>query len=86
MAAITIPVINEKDYHLFRDIGVASEFPVDYSSFLEMFNSEMERTIDKGIITIKKEIDYSGFMTWFGRGRWATYQDLFFYAANIIES
>ena len=85
MAAITIPVINEKEYHSFRSIGVASEFPPDYSSFLEMFNSEMERTIDKGIITTKKEIDFSGFVTWFGRGRWATYQDLLFYTANIVK-
>jgi hypothetical protein len=85
MAAINIPIINESEYPLFRDIGVLSQFPLDYSAFLELFNQEKENFIRKGIITVDKNIDFAMFITWFGGGRRATYQDLFFYAATVIK-
>jgi hypothetical protein len=86
MAAINIPIINETEYPSFKNIGVRSQFPEDYSAFLELFGQEKKRFTEKHIITVEININFAGFQGWYGRGRVATYQDLFRYAATIVNS
>lgn len=82
MAAIKIPKIDAKEYESFRSIGLSDQFPVDYISFIKMFNEETDNLCHGGIIPIYVDIDFSGFIAWFGVGKTATYDDLLHYAAN----
>jgi len=86
MAAIRIPLISKDEYPLFTGIGVLSQFPPDYSAFLELFNQEKKNFTDKGIDTIDTHIDFAGFVKWFGTGRYATYSDLLQYAVVVAQS
>jgi hypothetical protein len=84
MAAINIPIISESEYPLFREIGVSGQFPPEYTAFLELFNQDKKKRIpDPNIITVKTNINFPGFIKWFGTGRYATYQNLYSYAATI---
>lgn len=90
MAAINIPVISEKEYPLFRSIGVLSQFPEDYSAFLDFMSKKNKEICRGGIIAVNVNIDFAGFRDWFigpikiGR-KYATYNDLLKYASLIIN-
>ena len=83
MAAINIPVIKKDEYVLFRDSGIRSQFPIDYSTFVEMFGKENKKITDSGVIPVYIEIDFAGFRQWLGTGKYATYNDLLRYAATF---
>jgi len=84
--AINIPVISESEYRLFQQIGITSQFPIDYSAFLEFVDQETKKITDRGIVAIKTNVDFAGFRQWLGRRKYATYSDLLRYAAIIANS
>ena len=89
MAAINIPVISESEYPLFRHIGVVSQFPEDFNSFVDLMSKKTKEVCHGGVIPVNVNIDFAGFSGWLTKwhaGRqYATYNDLFQYAASIIN-
>ncbi len=86
MSVTYIPIISEEEYHLFRDIGVTSQFPMDYSAFLERVGKELKEATKAGIPALKMNIDFTGFIKWFNSGRYASYTDLLNYAVFVTSS
>lgn len=80
-----IPIITESDYPAFQQLGIASQFPDDYSAFLELLKKEEQKLHARGIVTDKVNVDAAGFQQWFGGRGKATYSDLFKYAASVVE-
>lgn len=83
---VNIPVISENEYHLFRSIGVVSEFPEDFVSFVNIMAKKNNEICHGGIIPVNVNVDFAGFREWFigsghKRRKYATYQDLLKYAA-----
>lgn len=89
MAAINIPVISEGEYSSFRSIGVISQFPEDFNAFNDLMSKKNDKVCHGGIIPINVNIDFAGFSRWLTRGhtvrKYATHNDLFQYAATIVN-
>ncbi len=85
MAAVNVPVISEAEYPLFRRIGVKSQFPINYSSYLERTSQESKEFTNRGISTVEVDVDFVSFKNWFGSGKYVTYSDLLRYAASISK-
>ena len=84
MASINIPIISEAEYASFRSIGVISQFPKDYSSFVKLMGEEIKERCHGGVIPVEIKINFSEFKQWLGT-RHATYNDLLNYAATIVN-
>jgi len=86
MSVTYIPVVSEEEYHLFRDIGFMSEFPINYSTFLELIDKEIKEGTNADIPVLKVNIDFSGFVKWFNSARYATFSDLLNYSVFVAKS
>lgn len=89
MASINIPVILESEYQSFRSIGVSSQFPEDFNSFIDLMSKKIQEVCHGGLIPVNVNIDFAGFSKWLSgthaKRQYATYNDLFQYAATIVN-
>jgi len=85
MAVIYIAVISESDYPAFREIGIGNEFPNDFGAFLQHVKQVKKDFRARGFRTRGVYVDAPGFKRRLRYGKFATYNDLRRYAADLVD-
>ncbi len=91
MATLKVPFIKEEKYSLFQSIGVISQFPRKYASWLKFVDEKNKNISETGIVIENFDIDFKGFSEWFNRGTkkkssYATYNDMLNYIRETSKA